>query len=499
MEPVAASRIAVIGGGATGLGAAYLLKRAQRAGADIEFTLYERAAYLGGKIAGELVADPETGEVFIVDGGPDCYSSHKPAAMRIANLAGIGDQRLPSSEERKGTYIWRDRRIHPLPDGFSMFVPTKIAPVFESELLSEDGKREIWNDLTAPKKVVAEGERNDESLESFVTRRFGREVLDYLAEPFLGGVHASDPSSMSLAATFPMYLDMEQRSGSVIRATSLGVAARERAAAGKPKDPNNTIFATFRLGMHQLADAMAAQIGEENVRTSCGVASVEATGRRDGADGWTLTLENGESAHHDAVIVATESNWGGQLVESVDGELASALGGIPNITSATCTMAFRADEVTVPEKGFGVLVPAVENRALLAATWSSNKWSNRAPEGRVLIRGFIGTPHNQEIMKRTDEELTEIVLSEFRDILGVPEAATPLFSRFYRWTLGMAQYTMGHLDRVETIEARCSALVGIAVGGGCLRGVGVPNCIESGESAARKVLGDLEIECGEVG
>lgn len=488
---VAASRVAVIGGGATGLGAAYFLKRAQQLGADIEFTLFERADYLGGKIAGEHVMDPETGEMFIVDGGPDCYSSHKPAAMRIANLAGIGDQRLPSSEERKGTFIWRDCQIHPLPDGFSMFVPTKIAPVFESDLLTEDGKREIWNDLTAPKKAVPEGERNDESLESFVTRRFGREVLDYLAEPFLGGVHASDPKSMSLAATFPMYLDMEQRSGSVIRATSLGVAARERAAAGKPKDPNNTVFATFRLGMHQLAEAMAAEIGEDNVRTSCGVAAVSATGRRDGSDGWTVQLESGETELFDAVIIATESNFGGQLAESIDEELSAALGGIPNITSATCTIAFRSDEVSVPEKGFGVLVPAVEQRALLAATWSSNKWSNRAPEGRVLIRGFIGTPHNQDIMERSDEELTEIVLNEFREILGVPATAKPVFSRFYRWTLGMAQYTMGHLDRVETIEARCDALVGVAVGGGCLRGVGVPNCIESGERAARKVLSDL--------
>lgn len=491
---MAAKRVAIIGGGATGLGAAYLLKRAQNAGSEVEFTLYERASYLGGKIAGEVVADPETGEHYIIDGGPDCYSSHKPAAMRIAQLAGIGDQKLPSSEERKGTYIWRAGKIHPLPDGFSMFVPTQLAPVFESELLSEQGKREIWNDLLVEPRAVPEGERNDESLESFVVRRFGREVLDYLAEPFLGGVHASDPRTMSLAATFPMYLDMEQRSGSVIRATALGMAARERAAAGKPKDPNNTIFATFRMGMHQLTDAMVAAIGRENLLTNTGVASVEPSGRRDGEDGWTVTLDSGESHHFDAVVVATESNYAGALLEAADAELSAALRGIPNITSATCSMAFRAEDVSTPDKGFGVLVPAVEQRALLAATWSSTKWSNRAPSGRVLIRGFIGTPHNQEVMELDDEELTQVVLQEFRDILGVPAGVQPLFTRFYRWTLGMAQYTMGHLDRVETVESRCNALVGMGVGGGCLRGVGVPNCIESGERAALKVLADLDIE-----
>lgn len=487
-------RIAIIGGGATGLAAAYRLRRvldahraADPSGASpFEFDLFERDGYLGGKVAGEVVADPETGEPFIVDGGPDCYSAHKPAAMRLATLAGVAERRLPSNEDRKGTFVWRNGVAHPLPDGFSMFVPTKLAPVFESELLSEDGKREIWRDLAEPAREWAPDERVDESLESFVVRRFGREVLDYLAEPFLGGVHASDPATMSLAATFPMYLDMERRSGSVIRATSLAVAARERAQAGKPKDPNSTVFATFRGGMHELTDAIARAAGTECLHTGTGVARIEPA-----EAGYRIELENGEELSYDAVIVATESNHAATLTSGIDSALSAALAGIPNISSATCTAAFRAEDVTVPERGFGVLVPAVEERALLAATYSSTKWSNRAPEGRVLLRGFIGTPHNQEIMERSDGELVEIVLNEMRAVLGVRDGAAPLFTRFYRWTNGMAQYTMGHLDRVEAIEARENAIDGLAVAGGCLRGVGVPNCFESGERAADKVLGDL--------
>ena len=481
--------VAIIGGGATGLAAAYQLKRAQDAGADITFALFERDSYLGGKVAGEIVPDPITGEPFIVDGGPDCYSSFKPAAMRIARAAGIGDQRIPSNEARKAVYIWRDGKMHRLPDGFTMFVPTKIAPVFETELLTEQGKREIWRDLTELAAPREEGVRYDESLESFVLRRFGREVLDYLAEPFLGGVHASDPKSMSLAATFPMYLDMEARHGSVIRGTALGAAARERAAAGKPKDPNNTVFSSFRLGMHQLTDAMADAAGREHLHTENGVRSITRGDAQNGT--YRIELESGEVRAFDAVVIATESNHGATLSAGIDTDLSEALAGIPNITSATCSIAFKADEVGMEHDGFGVLIPAVEKRDLLAATWSSTKWSNRAPEGRVLVRGFIGTPHNQEIMEKSDEELTEIVLRELREVMGISPDAEPLFSRFYRWTLGMSQYTMGHLDRVETIEARCSEIPGVGVGGGCLRGVGVPNCIESGEAAARKVLGDL--------
>ena len=486
------ARVLIIGGGVTGLAAAYQMRRAQDEGADITFELHERDWYLGGKVAGEIVPDPETGEPFIVDGGPDCYSSFKPAAMRVARMAGIGDQRVPSNEAKKAVYIWRDGQMHRLPEGFIMFVPTQIAPVFETELLTEQGKSEIWRDLSVPAPERQEGVRHDESLESFVLRRFGREVLDYLAEPFLGGVHASEPATMSLAATFPMYLDMEARHGSVIRGTSLGVAARERAAAGKPKDPNNTVFSSFRLGMHQLTDAIADAAGRENLHANSGVAAVRAS--RDGAPRYHVEFENGQRAEFDAVVFATESNHGATLTADVDSELSRALAGIPNITSATCSFAFKADEVGLEKDGFGVLIPAIEKRDLLAATWSSTKWCNRAPEGRVLIRGFIGTPHNQDVMQKSDEGLTGIVLSELRTVMGIDENAKPLFSRFYRWTMGMAQYTMGHLDRVETIEARTAVIPGVAVGGGCLRGVGVPNCIESGEAAARKVLGDLGFE-----
>ena len=483
------ARFAIIGGGATGLGAAFLFRRAQDAGVDVEFELYERDARLGGKVAGEIVADPETGEPFIIDGGPDCFTARKPAAMRVAKLAGIEDQRQPSQESKKGTYIWRKDRKHHLPEGFSMFVPTQLGPVFETELLTEEGKREMLRDLVVPKKEVAPGEFNDETLESFIVRRFGREVLDYLAEPFIGGVHASAPESMSLRASFPMYLDMEQKYGSVIRGTVEGARARAKMSTGKPKDPKQTLFATFKLGLHQLTDAMADAAGREHLNTNCAVDLVEAEGKR-----YVVTFADGCQETFDGVVMATESYAAARILRNFNAEMAQAYDGIPNLTSSTCSFGFRAEDVVLPESGFGTLVPAVENRALLAATWSSTKWANRAPQGRVLIRGFAGTPHNQHLMEKSDEELTAIVLEELREIMDIKPDAKPLFSRFYRWTLGMSQYTMGHLGRVEIIERLCEETSGFAAAGGCFRGVGVPNCIAGGERAALKLIADCGLD-----
>lgn len=483
--------VAIIGGGATGLGAAYLLERARQAGEDVRYDLYEKDIRTGGKVAGEIVPDPETGEPYIIDGGPDCFTARKPAAMRVAGLMGMADQKLGSQEKRKGTYIWRGDRKHRLPQGFSMFVPTELGPVFETSLLSEEGKREILRDLIVPPREAHPDD--DESLESFIVRRFGREVLDYLAEPFIGGVHASAPETMSLRATFPTYLDMEEKYGSVIRGTVESKLARERAAAARPSDPDAprpTIFATFNQGLHQLTDGMRAQLVDSQVHTDCAIKAIDFVNGHNSECGYLLTFENGSSQKVDAVVVATESYAAAQLCEQLSPKMAKAYAGIPNLTSSTCSFAFKAEDVNVPQEGFGTLVPAVENRALLAATWSSTKWENRAPEGRVLIRGFAGTPHNQELMEKSDEELTDIILEELREIMDIKPDTRPLFSRFYRWTKGMSQYTMGHVGRVETIEQVCADTQGLAAGGGCFRGVGVPNCIESGERAALKVLAD---------
>jgi oxygen-dependent protoporphyrinogen oxidase len=480
-------RIIIIGGGVTGLGAAYKITRAASEGHDVEFVLLEKDRRLGGKIQTEIVPDPSEEGRFVVDGGPDCFLTEKPACHRIAKLTGILDDELPTDESRKRTWILSRGKLYEMPDGIFMFAPTKFLPFATTGLFSWPGKIRMAMDLFIPPKKVMPGEFNDETLESFVVRRLGRECLDRLAEPLVGGVHASDPSKMSLAATFPRLLEMEQKYGSLMKgfiSARRKVEEMRRKYPAKPGEKPRTFFTTFLNGMQQLTDRMADVAGRERIRT--GVAVTALRRKDDGA--WIAQLSNGSSIDGDAVIIATESWAAEPLIRPHDNAIADVLVSIPTSSSATISMAFNENEVGFDLNAFGVLCPLVEGRALMAATYSSTKWRGRAPAGKVLLRGFVGGPHNQEILKRSDEELVRTVLAEFHDILGLNPFVKPLFTRVFRWHLGMPQYTLGHLDRVKLIEDHSAQIPGLALAGGSYRGVGVPNCIESGEGAVSKIL-----------
>jgi oxygen-dependent protoporphyrinogen oxidase len=489
-------RVIIIGGGVAGLGAAYKVRRAASEGHDVEFVLLEKDRRLGGKIQTEIVPDPLERGRFIVDGGPDCFLTEKPACHRIAKLTGIFDDELPTDDSRRRTWILSRGKLHEMPDGVMMFAPTKFVPFATTGLFSWPGKIRIAMDLFIPRKKVAPSEINDETLESFVVRRMGRECLDRLAEPLVGGVHASDPKQMSLAATFPRLLEMEQSYGSLLKAfiaIRSKVEEMRRKYPTKPGEKPRTFFTSFVRGMQQLTDSMADAAGRERMRTGVSVSSLQHMPK----GGWHVLLSDGSSVDGDAVIVATESWTAEPLLRPLDGAIADALAAIPTSSSATISIAFNENEVCFDLNAFGVLCPLIENRALMAATYSSTKWPGRAPKGRVLLRGFVGGPHNQEILKRSDEELVQIALDEFRDILGLNPFAKPLFSRVFRWYLGMPQYTLGHLDRIALIEDRSTQIPGLALAGGSYRGVGVPNCIESGERAVSKVLNEWGIDFAE--
>jgi len=301
---------------------------------------------------------------------------------------------------------------------------------------------------------------------------------------------------MSLAATFPRLLEMEQKYGSLMKgfiAARRKVEEMRRKYPTKPGEKPRTFFTSFRNGMQQLTDRMADGAGREHIRSGKTVTSLHRT--RDGT--WNAQLSDGFTIDGDAVIIATESWAAEPLIRPHDKDIAEALASIPASSSATISIAFHENEVGFDLNAFGVLCPLVEGRALMAATYSSTKWPGRAPAGKVLLRGFVGGPHNQEILKRSDEELVRIVIDEFRDILGLNPFAKPIFSRVFRWHLGMPQYTLGHLDRVALIENRCPEIPGFAIAGGSYRGVGVPNCIESGEGAVSKILGEWGIHLTE--
>jgi oxygen-dependent protoporphyrinogen oxidase len=376
-----------------------------------------------------------------------------------------------------------------------MFAPTKILPMATTKLYSWPAKFRMALDLVIPRKHVAPGVRNDESLESLVVRRMGHESLERLAEPLVGGVNGSDPAEMSLAATYPMLLAMEQEHGSLVRgflAQRKKVEAMKRAHPPKPGQKPRTFFTSFMPGLQFLTDRMADAAGRDNIRT--GVAAM-ALARTD--EGWAVTLDTGETLRCDAVVLACEV-WAAEgLVRGVDAPVADLLAQIPSSSSATILMAFDEADCPFDKHWHGVLSPAVERRAVTGISLMSSKWPDRAPAGRVLLRGFVGGPRDQEIVKRPDAELTEIALAEFVQLLGIRPGARPLFTRVFRWERGMPQYTMGHLERVEQLEALVSAMTGLALAGGGYRGVGVPNCLESGEQAVTKLLSEWGIQLAE--
>ncbi len=488
--------IIIIGGGVAGLGAAYKITRAASQGHAIRFTLIEKDFRLGGKIQTEIIPDPGGKGRFVVDGGPDCFLTEKSACHRIAKLIGIFEDEIPTDDSRRKIWIFSRGKLHPMPDGVIMFAPTKFIPFATTSLFSWPGKIRMAMDLFIPPKKVMPGKTNDETLESFVVRRMGRECLDRLAEPLVGGVHASDPATMSLAATFPRLLEMEQRYGSLLKGF---LEARRKVEEMRRKYPPRagqkprTFFTSFVNGMQQLTDQMAEAAGRENIRI--GVEAISIHLKND--ETWEVRLSDGSGIKGDGVIIATESWAAEPLIRPLDPSIADALANIPASSSATISLAFMESEVGIDLNAFGVLCPMVEGRALMAATYSSTKWPGRAPAGKILLRGFVGGPHNQEILKNSDEALIQIVLSEFHEILGLNPSAKPIFTRIFRWPLGMPQYTLGHLDRVALIETRSGHIPGLALAGGCYRGVGVPNCIESGEQAVSKILKDWGIDLAE--
>ncbi|MCL2504269.1 MAG: protoporphyrinogen oxidase [Coriobacteriia bacterium] len=489
------AKVVIIGGGIAGLGAAHKIRRAAQAGENIEFILVEKDDRLGGKIFTDHGVDDQ-GRVYVADGGSDSFLTDKPAVHRVAKLLGVFDEETGTCDENKKTFIVKGGRLVEMPDGIMMFAPTKVLPMATTRLYSWPAKLRMALDLVIPrKKRWAEGEgaqQNDEPLEGFVVRRMGRECLDRLAEPLVGGVNGSDPKTMSLAATYPMLLEMEQKHGSLIR----GFLAQRRKVEEmrlkyplKPGAKRRTFFSSFLTGLQYFTDKLADAAGRDCIRTGVGATGIS----RDEEGTYKLSLEGGEVLSADAVIVATESWAAASLSKEIDAGIAGLVEQIPCSSSATVVMAFDEKDCPFPKDWHGILSPMVEHRPLTGVSLMSSKWPDRAPAGTVLLRGFLGGSRDQEVLERSDDELLELARTQLVELLSIAEDAKPLYARLFRWDRGMPQYTMGHLDRVDEIERRLAGIAGFALAGGAYRGVGVPNCLDSGEAAAAKVLGDLGI------
>jgi protoporphyrinogen/coproporphyrinogen III oxidase len=469
-------RIAIIGGGIAGLSAAYYLEKQRRAGAALEYVLFERADRLGGV----LVTDHLDG--CIVEAGPDSFITEKPWATTLARELGLGDQIIGSNDADRKTFIVVKNRLVELPDGLMFMVPTKIMPTMFSRLFSVKTKlRMALEFLHAPHKLEC-----DESVAAMVERHFGQEMVDRLADPLLSGIYGGECRDLSVRAVLSRFVEMEQNYGSLTRAM---LAARKRMAsmsAGKAKPP---LFSSMKDGMQQLVDSLVDAVDGKSIRMGVEIAGVryaesqQQAGEKSGT--WQVTTGEGSTEKFDAVILSTPAHVMGTLLAGAHPELASELGGIHYSSSITCNLIYDRRDLAGKDKGFGFLVPRSEKRRMLACTFVHNKFPHRAPADKGIVRAFLGGAADEQVLEWTDDQIISAVRRDLREIAGID--AEPRLVRLYRWRRCMAQPSPGHLERIARIEDLRKQLPGLALAGNAFHGIGVPDCVRTGMHAAEHV------------
>ncbi|MBI1733982.1 MAG: protoporphyrinogen oxidase [Candidatus Rokubacteria bacterium] len=464
-------KVAVVGGGITGLAAAHrAVEIARERGVPLELTLLEARERLGGTIR------TERHDGFLIEHGPDSFLTEKPAAVALCRRLRIESLLVGTDDRFRKTYVLCGGTMHALPDGFQLLAPTRLLPFACSELFSWRGKLRMALDLVLPRRNGA-----DESLASFVRRRLGREALERVAEPLIGGIYAADPEDLSVAAALPRFRELERRDRSLIWA--LWRAGRRTATSHGASGPRWSLFVTFRNGLSDFVDALAARLPPGAVRVGTPVRGIA----RDGA-AWRVVTD-GDVVRADRVIVATEAHAASRALGALDPELGRLLGEIPYVGAAVVSLGYRRDQIRHPLDGFGFVVPATEGKAILACTFSSVKFPDRAPDGHALLRCFMARP----VLGESDATLVERARAEIGAALGV--TAEPRVVRLHRHAAAMPQYHLGHLARIDAIDRRVAALPGLALAGAGYRGLGISECVRTGEAVAEAMLtGGVETE-----
>jgi protoporphyrinogen/coproporphyrinogen III oxidase len=455
------ARVAVIGGGLAGLAAAHRLVELDP---RLEVTIFEASDRLGGAIATSEL------EGYLVEHGADMFISDKPAGVKLCERLGIADRLIAPTEGGRRSLVLRDGRPVEVPEGFALMAPTRLAPMLMTPILSPLGKLRMAADVVLPRGQGSD----DESLASFVRRRLGSQALDRLVQPLVGGIWTGDPERLSLRATLPRFLEMERAHRSLIVGGLF--AAKRRGESGA----RYGLFVSFPRGMRELLEALTTALeGHAAIRMGAPVTAIDRSG-----EGYALRCPDEERAA-DAVILALPAHRAAPLIESIAAAAAGPLAAIPYASSAIVVSGHRLADVRHSLDAFGLVIPAIERRRILAVSFASRKLPGRAPAGRVLLRTFVGGATQPELFFRSDDELLDLVRAELSELLGV--GGEPDFARVFRHARAMPQYEIGHLDRVATIERVLANTPSLAVCGNAFRGVGIPDTIASAEAAAERV------------
>ena len=459
-------RVVVIGGGIAGLAAAYALdKQARERGEDVQLTVLEAGARWGGKI------QTERQDGFVIEAGPDTFVSTKPWGVALCRELGLEDRLQGADMARRRVFVLFRGRLVEMPEGLAMMVPSRIGPMIRTRLLSPLGKLRLALDWILPS---SKGE-HDESLAAFISRRLGRQVYERLIEPLMSGIYAGDGERLSLISTFPFLRDWERRYRSVAR----GALRQAEARSHRPDSgPHRSVFLTPMGGLGEIVEALLGRLRRADLRLNTTVTRIDRAGR-----GYLVATASGETLAAEAVIVAAPAFAAADMLRGLDARLAELLDGVEYVSTATVSLAFRADDLPRPLDGHGYVIPRVEERPALACTWTSTKFPHRAPPDHALLRVFIGRAGQMDDPNLDETSLTRIARDELAETLDI--RSDPLLVRVARWPRSMPQYNLGHPERLRAIDERLESLPGLRLAGAAYSGIGIPDCIRSGEEAAR--------------
>ncbi len=478
-----ARRIAVIGGGISGLAAA---QRLVSQSANVRVTLFEASRRFGGIIR------TEEAEGFLMELGPDSFITNKPAGIRLCEEIGFSDQLIPTDSRYRRSLVLRNGRPTAVPDGFMLMAPAKPWAIMTTPVLSLTGKLRLLAEAIIPRRQRTD----DESLASFVTRRFGREALDRLVQPLVGGIYTSDPDKLSLMATMPRFLEMEQSHGSVIRATLAQQKSEQKSASGEQGSSGSGarygLFATAKNGLGDLINSLESWLknkGQVDFRSGCRIREVSPPS--DVNSEWSVIVEDSTAPElFDAVVITQPTHVAALMMKHQSmAELSSLLNTIEYASSAIVVSGHNLSDFSHPMDAFGMVVPTTENRKILAVSFSSRKFPNRAPEGQILLRTFVGGAMQPQLLQMDDDAMVATVNEELSQIFGMK--MPPAFSEVIRYNKAMPQYHVGHLNLVARIETAQSRLPGLFLAGSAYHGVGIPDSIASGRRAADAALSHI--------
>ncbi len=462
-------KVAIVGAGISGLSSAhYLRKLCREENVPLELVLFESSARPGG-----VFDTVNTGDM-VLELGPDSFITSKPWALDLARGLGLEDSLLEVGYgQRKNTFVYQSGKLWSLPEGFFLMAPSKLFPFLRSGLFSAGAKLRV---LLEP--LVPRGGGGDESIRSFVERRFGREIFDKAAQPLLGGIYMADPEKLSLSATMPQFIEMEQRSGSVLR-DLLSNPPTSRGESGA----RYGLFLTPAEGMSVIVERLcaSAEFARQDYKTP--VSSLEKSEKK-----WLVGSDRGEE-EFDAVVLSTRADTAGQLLSDADPQLGTRLSGVRYVSSIVATLVFEEKDFRGLPDGLGIIIPSAEEMNLVACSLYSSKFPRKSGSGKVVIRCFFGGELNPEAALWNEEKIKAVLDEELAQIFGFDNHPTEIYIR--RYPMSMPRFALGHREEISRAMHRLSRHSGLALCGSAYHGIGIPDCIRSGDLAARKIYADI--------